>query len=257
MKVIPISCLHDNYSYLIICPTTGQTAVVDPSEAVPVLEQLKSLNLTLHVILNTHHHWDHVDGNPRLTKEFPGIPVYAHVSDKERLPQQTVFLEEGDTVQIGELKARVIHNPGHTTGAISYYFEHGVFTGDTLFGGGCGRLFEGSPETMYHSLNEKLGKLPESTPVFCGHEYTENNLRFAASIEPGNTTLQQRLQQVHQLRAKGQMTVPSTLGEEKATNPFLRCDSQEIQQYVRKKTPACDLTPVEVFRVIRELKNHW
>lgn len=175
MRVIPVPCLKDNYAYLVVCEQTGTTAVVDPSEAEPVQVALAKEGLTLSAILNTHHHGDHVGGNHELLEMYPDIPVYGHVSDVLRIPAMNMPVDAGDQFQIGELEAVVLFNPGHTHGAISYFFPQApaIFTGDTLFSAGCGRIFEGNPEQMYHSLNDVIGSCPDETQVYCGHEYTQ------------------------------------------------------------------------------------
>ena len=255
MQVIPIPCLKDNYAYLMICEATRKAGIVDPSEFAPVWQEIQKHDIDLVAILNTHHHWDHVGGNETLLQHHPHLQVYGHASDKGRIPGQTVFLEETDTVCIGNLQGHLTHNPGHTTGAISFYFEDAVFTGDTLFAGGCGRIFEGTATDMYRSLHEKIGNHPPQTNVFFGHEYTESNLKFAKSIEPGNPWVLKKLEETQKLRQAGQFTTPSTLASEWRTNPFMRCDSPEIQKTVQRHEPHNDLSPASVLRVIRQLKD--
>ena len=257
MHVEAVPCLRDNYAYIIVCPDTNEAAVVDPSEAGPVLKAVKKLGVELTAILNTHHHWDHVGGNKKLLNTFPNLRVYGHASDSGRIPGQTEYLDEGDSVDVGNLSGGITHNPGHTTGAITYYFEDTAFTGDTLFAAGCGRLFEGTPEHMYVSLNQKIGTHAENTRLFFGHEYTESNLRFALSVEPGNSHAAQKLERVREQRAAGEFTTPSLLSEEWNTNPFMRCDSPELQATVRRHEPGNDLTPTEVLRVVRTLKDQF
>ena len=195
MQVIPVPCLKDNYAYLVIDDATQQAAVVDPSEAAPVLEAVQRAGVPLIHIWNTHHHWDHTGGNKGLLQALPKLTVVGHASDKGRVDGQTVFLNHGETFGFGKLIVRGLHNPGHTTGAISYAVEDAVFTGDTMFAAGCGRLFEGTPEQMYVSLCKTIGGLQESTRVFFGHEYTENNLRFAVHAEPDNAAAPGALRQ--------------------------------------------------------------
>jgi hydroxyacylglutathione hydrolase len=222
MRVVPVACLSDNYAYLLAADGSSDALVVDPSEAGPVVEALEREGLELVGVLNTHHHFDHVGGNEALLARFGKLPVFAHASDEGRVPAQTEKVEEGKPFTIGGLSFDALHVPGHTTGAVAYVAEGCVFTGDTLFVAGCGRLFEGTPAMMNTSLNEKLAKLPKETRVYCGHEYTVSNLKFARHAEPDNAAVADKLAQAEALRAAGKPTVPSTIGDELATNPFLR-----------------------------------
>ena len=255
MEIVTIPCLQDNFAYLLICPKTGEAAIVDPSEADPVKKEIKRQNVILTAILNTHHHWDHVGGNKELKADCPYLKIYGHASDMGRIPEQTEFLEEGDHVLFGEQSGTFLFNPGHTSGAITYLFGKTAFTGDTLFAAGCGRLFEGTPEQMHYSLNKCIGRLPDDTEVYFGHEYTENNLRFALSVESGNTEINKKLADIKVLRSSGKFSTPTTIAEEKQTNPFLRCTSDEIKDTVKSRDPNNDLTEKEVFRKLRELKD--
>lgn len=262
MKILPIPCLRDNYAYLLICEDTGYTAVVDPSEAEPVLkaleaEQKKFDHIQLVAILNTHHHADHTGGNAALCERFPDLQVYGHASDSGRITAQNVFLEHGDELTIGELRGYVVHNPGHTLGAVSYAFEDALFTGDTLFGGGCGRVFEGTHTQMYESLNQIIAGFPDETRLFFGHEYTVNNLRFALVVEPDNPQVRMRSQRAVALRGTGKSTTPSTLAEERLTNPFLRCDQPTLIESIRRHEPSRLSGPAEVFRVLRAWKDRF
>ncbi len=256
MKVIPIPCLKDNYAYLVVCES-GEAGVVDPSEAPPVEAAVKREGVRLTAILNTHHHWDHTGGNKGLLAANPKLKVYGHVSDRGRIDGMTDGLEHGQEFSLGRLRLRALHNPGHTTGAVSYAVEDGVFTGDTMFAAGCGRLFEGTPEMMYTSLCKTIGGLPRPTRVFFGHEYTENNLRFAATVEPDNADVQAKLARVRMLRQAGQFTTPSTLAEEWATNPFMRSDSATIRKQVKAADPGNDLSPVAVLGAVRRMKDKF
>lgn len=226
--IVAIPCLRDNYAYLVRCPETGRTAIVDPSEAAPVLAATK--DTPPQEIWCTHHHHDHVGGNEELAAALKIERVVGHVSDKGRIPKQSVFLADGDSFTLGSLKVRVLHVPGHTTGAIAYVVEGdgapAVFTGDTLFLAGCGRLFEGTPAMMYESL-AKLAALPKETRVFCGHEYTQSNLKFAEHVEPESAAVKEAAEAVRALREAGKPTVPGTIATELATNPFLRAKSVE------------------------------
>jgi hydroxyacylglutathione hydrolase len=232
LSIERIPTLKDNYTYLLVCDETGEAAVVDAPEADPVVNRIEQLGARLVKVLSTHHHPDHSAANPELARRY-GVPVLGHVSDRNRLPGFTTGLEEGDRVEVGDHTARVLFVPAHTRGHIAYVFERAraVFCGDTLFAGGCGRLFEGTPEMMFDAM-AKLGALPGDTRVYCGHEYTESNLRFAASVEPENAAVREALEQVRARRAKAapdwhdatpdEMTVPTTIADEHATNPFMR-----------------------------------
>ncbi len=231
MRVVVVPCLRDNYAYLVAADGRRECVVVDASEADPVIAALEREGLTLRAVLCTHHHWDHVGGNQELAERF-SIPVYGHESDRGRIPAQTDGLEDGSKFDVAGLSFSCLHVPGHTTGALAYVVGGAVFTGDTLFAGGCGRLFEGTPAMMYRSLNVSLGALPDATKVYCGHEYTQKNLEFAAHLEPGATAIREKAERVSAMRARGEPTVPSTIGEERLTNPFMRCDSEELRRAV-------------------------
>jgi len=237
LHVERIPTLRDNYTYLLLCRESGEAAVVDAPEAEPVIRRVDALGARVTKILSTHHHPDHAAANPVLAERWRA-PVYGHASDAGRLAGMTHGLEEGDRVEVGRARARVLHIPAHTRGHIAYVFDEdaAVFCGDTLFAAGCGRLFEGTPEMMFRAL-AKLAALPDETRVYCGHEYTESNLRFAAHVEPDNAAVREKLARVQALRARKaadwhdareeEMTIPSTLGEERATNPFVRAGSAE------------------------------
>lgn len=253
MKIIQICLLRDNYGYLLVCEKTKQAAIIDPSEAEPVLGRIDAEQVTLQAILNTHHHRDHTGGNEGILAKDKA-EVYGHKSDGGRIPGLTHGVDEGDEIQIGELRGKVFFIPGHTTGHIAYLFDNNLFCGDTLFTAGCGRLFEGTPEQMHASL-KKLMALQDNTKVYCGHEYTESNLRFAMSVEPKNPKVVSRFERVQGLRSRGASTVPSTLEEEKQTNPFLRWDSKEIQASVKSAKRDSRLDPVSVFAAVRKMKD--
>lgn len=257
MKVIPVPCLSDNYAYLVVCESTGHAGIVDTPEAAPVAASVKKEGVELKAILNTHHHWDHIGGNKELLKRFPGLAVYGHASDRGRIDGQTEMLETGDTFTLGKLEFKALHNPGHTSGAVSFVVEDSVFTGDTMFAAGCGRLFEGTPAMMFASLNEVIGSLPTATKVYFGHEYTEANLRFAEFMEPENQAVRARLEQVQKMRRTGQFSTPSTLEQEWSTNPFMRCGSEEILARVKKEDPSNDLRPESVLGVVRRMKDSF
>lgn len=253
-QVIPIPALKDNYIWLLTLPN-HQAVIVDPGDAKPVLQVLKQNNLNLSAILITHHHWDHTNGVENLLQHF-SVPVFGSMQDKVTGINQ--FVKQGDEIELTDQKLifKVLEIPGHTLGHIAYFGNGMVFTGDTLFTGGCGRLFEGSAEQMVQSLH-KLASLPAETKVYCGHEYTENNLRFALEVEPKNPDLLQRIKRTKELRSKNLPTVPATIAEEKQTNPFLRCEIPEVikaaEEYLGHKTK----NPVEVFAGLRFWKNDF
>jgi hydroxyacylglutathione hydrolase len=235
MEIYRLSAFRDNYIFVLYDSSRGQVAVVDPGDAAPVLQQIEQLGATLTAIFNTHHHSDHVGGNRQLLERFPQAQVYGGADDRGRIPGQTTFLVEGDRLLFGEREAEVMVVPGHTRAHIAYYFppvEAGgwgdLFCGDTLFAGGCGRLFEGTPQQMMESLG-KLRRLPATTWVWCAHEYTLNNLRFAVTVDRTNVRLQDRLKTVEEARSQQLPTVPSELGLELQTNPFLRWDNADLQ----------------------------
>jgi hydroxyacylglutathione hydrolase len=255
MDVVPIPVLQDNYSYLVIDPKTGDAAVVDCAEVDPVLAEVERRAANLTTILATHHHWDHTGGNEALLAHRP-LRVYGSREDGPRIPGLTHGLGEGDEVVVGSLRGRAIFIPAHTSGHLAYHFpDHGVvFTGDTLFAGGCGRLFEGDAAQMMASL-AKLAALPAGTKVYCGHEYTEKNLRFAATLEPANRALADKLEAVRRLREQGKPTVPTSIESERATNPFLRTDSPELAATLRARFPDLGADPVAIFAKVRALKD--
>lgn len=223
VRVVPVPCLSDNYAYLVHAEGSRDALVVDPSEGAPVAAALAREGLTLVGILDTHHHHDHVGGNEELVRGAPGIPVIAGATDQGRVPAQTRGVSHGESFEAAGLSIRALHVPGHTSGAIAYVVEGtDVFTGDTMFVAGCGRLFEGTPAQMHASLTESIGRLPDEVRVWVGHEYTESNLRFAKHVDPDNAAVDAAIAWARELRERGAPTVPSTVGKEKAHNPFLR-----------------------------------
>jgi hydroxyacylglutathione hydrolase len=254
LRVLPVACLRDNYAYLVGMADSHTVVVIDPSEAEPVQRALAEHGLSLAAILNTHHHWDHVGGNEALLAANPSLPVFAHRSDheKQRVTGQTHDVDHEKTFEVAGLSVHPLHVPGHTTGAVAYCIEDAVFTGDTLFVAGCGRLFEGTPAMMHDSLNARLAALPGDTKVYCGHEYTTSNLRFAATVEPDNTRVQDKLRWAEAQGEAGTPTVPSTMAEELATNPFMRVSVGSVSS--RYGDPA---DPVSVLAAVREAKNNF
>ncbi|MFZ6772580.1 hydroxyacylglutathione hydrolase [Undibacterium sp. SXout7W] len=256
LSILTVPAFDDNYLWIV---HNGQhAAVIDPGDALPILQTLEKHSLRLAAILLTHHHSDHVGGVTELLSHT-SVPVFGPTRD--HIPTVTHALHEGDPVNIPELEwqLRVIDVPGHTAGHIAYFAEqqHWLFCGDTLFAGGCGRLFEGTPAQMLTSL-EKLACLPEDTAVYCAHEYTLSNLRFAQEIEPDNLALQARVQQEQEKRAQGIATVPSQIGLEKQTNPFLRSkEASVIAKLLESDKITASQSPAEHFAALRMWKNHY
>jgi hydroxyacylglutathione hydrolase len=243
----------DNYIYGLRDAASGKAAIVDPAEAAPVLQTLKDTGWQLDYIINTHHHWDHTDGNLEL-KAATASQVVGARADRHRIPGIDMDLGEEDTFELGESVAQILEIPGHTSGHIALWFPEAqaLFSGDTLFSIGCGRVFEGTYEQMWQSL-QKLSNLPDETKLYCGHEYTVKNARFALTVEPNNKALQNRLKDAQESQARGEPTIPSTIAEERAANPFLRPDSPEIRQALGLED-ADDLT---VFTALREAKDRF
>jgi len=246
-------CLNDNYGVLIHDPASGATAAIDAPEAPPIEAALKATGWTLTDILVTHHHGDHTGGIADLKKKYR-CRVVAPRAEAGKIPLADETVREGDKVTVGTLAANVIETPGHTAGHITFWFQGDkiVFAGDTLFSIGCGRVIEGTPEMMWASLL-KLRGLPGDTRVYCGHEYTLANIKFAQTIEPNNAALATRAAQAGRQRAAGEPTIPTTLDEEKAANPFLRADVPAVAAAVG----LAGKTPAEVFTEIRARKNKF
>ncbi|MDJ0929156.1 MAG: hydroxyacylglutathione hydrolase [Gammaproteobacteria bacterium] len=230
LQVHMFGCLRDNYCYLVHDTDSGLTGVVDTPAVAAIMQALDETGWRLDFILNTHHHWDHAGGNLEL-KQQTGCKVVGPRADAGRIPGIDIEVGEGDVFELGSSGAIVYDTPGHTSGHIVYHFtDAGVaFVGDTLFSLGCGRLFEGTAGQMWASLSKLRDRLPDETLIYCAHEYTQGNARFALTVEPDNPDLQARARQIDELRDRGEPTVPSTMGAEKAANPFLRPDSPALQ----------------------------
>ncbi|MBA3581075.1 MAG: hydroxyacylglutathione hydrolase [Gammaproteobacteria bacterium] len=264
MTPLDVSCIPaftDNYLWLLTQAGNSHAVVVDPGDATVILSALQARRLQLSAILVTHHHRDHVGGILTLLEHYPQAEVWGPFN--ENIPGRSRALKGGEQLSLPGLPFRVavLAVPGHTLGHIAYLFSAAaevplLFGGDTLFGGGCGRLFEGSPAQMLASLTQIAG-LPADTLVYCGHEYTAVNLAFAQHVEPDNKNLQQRIERVQALRAQGYATVPFTLGEEWATNPFLRADSATIRASAEKHAGQPLTTILDVFTHLRHWKNHF
>ena len=248
-----VPALKDNYIWLIGRESCKDIVIVDPGEAAPAIQAVTTGGLRPAAILITHHHWDHVNGVTELAARY-SIPVFGPA--RESIPARTHAIEDGDAFVLPgiELPLSAMCVPGHTAGATAYYGAGRVFTGDTLFTAGCGRLFEGTPAQMYQSLN-RLAALPEDTSIYCGHEYTLSNLQFAAKVEPQNIDIQARLAETTVLREQGRPTVPATLAIEKRTNPFLRCDLPSVRGAAESRAGRKLTSGSDVLAVIREWKN--
>ena len=251
IRQIPV--LNDNYVYLVHEPQTQSTAVVDPAVADPILAEAERLGWTVTHILNTHHHGDHVGGNRRI-QAATGCEIVGPRADRDRIPGIQTQLGDGDIWRFGAAAARIFDVPGHTRGHIAYWFEadDALFCGDTLFALGCGRVFEGTHAQMWRSLS-RLRALPDTARVFCAHEYTQANARFALSVDVANADLKARAVEIDRTRAAGKPTVPSSLGEEKATNPFLRADDPALADALG----LVGADPVRVFSEVRTRKDNF
>ncbi len=255
VSVVPIEAFSDNYIWMLLDEAKKVACVVDPGDAEPVLRELWERNLTLDSILITHHHFDHTGGLQTL-KEETGCKVFGPIS--KQIKGIDVTLTEKDSVTIFDIHFEILEIPGHTLDHIAYYHacENSplLFCGDTLFAGGCGRVFEGTHKMMHYSL-QKLSQLPDKTLVYCAHEYTEANLRFARLVEPSNEDLIYRYQDVMSCRADKKITLPSTIEMEKKTNPFLRCDSRDLLTDIQKNRSLANLEPEYIFGVVRSWKD--
>ncbi len=258
MAITIVPQLSDNFAYLISDDASGECAVVDCAEADKILAAVKQHKLNLTSVLTTHWHGDHSGGNTDIVAKVPGLRVFGASAENGRIPALSNPVADGDKFKVGSLEARVIGIPAHTNGHVAYYFPQlkSVFTGDTLFVAGCGRVFEGKAATMVDSLR-KLAALPDDTKVYCGHEYTEKNLRFALTLEPNNQRLKSKHEWSKKVVSEGGFTVPSTIEDEKLTNPFLRADSPELQASVKRVDPQIGSDPISIFAKARELKDRF
>ena len=239
MKIEIIKCLQDNYSYLIIDEINKNACVVDPGESIPIINFIENNNIKLKYILNTHHHYDHIGGNLELKKKY-GSKIVAFKNDKDRIPEIDVFVEDDQIWKANNFEAKIYHIPGHTSGHIAFYFfnEKKIFTGDTLFSLGCGRIFEGTFEQMFNSLC-KIKKLPKETEIYCGHEYTLQNSNFCIQQDPENSKLKNKITKIKKKLENGLPTIPTILGEELESNIFLKAKN------------------IETFSKLRDLKDNF
>uniref|UniRef100_A0A8D1FQN9 Hydroxyacylglutathione hydrolase, mitochondrial n=1 Tax=Sus scrofa TaxID=9823 RepID=A0A8D1FQN9_PIG len=255
MKVESLPALTDNYMYLVIDDDTKEAAIVDPVQPQKVVETVRKHGVKLTTVLTTHHHWDHAGGNEKLVKLEPGLKVYG---GDDRIGALTHKVTHLSTLQVGSLSVKCLSTPCHTSGHICYLVSKpgsseppAVFTGDTLFVAGCGKFYEGTADEMYKALLEVLGRLPPDTRVYCGHEYTVHNLKFARHVEPANTAIQEKLAWAKEKHSLGEPTVPSTIAEEFTYNPFMRVREKTVQQHVG------ETDPVTTMRAIRKEKDHF
>lgn len=254
MKVCLVPALEDNYMYIVIDEQTKQCAVVDPVEPSKILKAVKEEDVKLVSVLTTHHHWDHAGGNEELISLTGKLPVYG---GDDRIGALTNKITDGDQFTIGSLKVRCMFTPCHTSGHICYYVtgpsgeQPAVFTGDTLFVGGCGKFFEGNGSQMYTALVDKLGSLPKDTKVYCGHEYTLSNLKFASHVEPNSEAIKSKMEWATNQRSRNEPTIPSTIGVEFEYNPFMRVREPSVQQH------AGSTDPVQVMDALRNEKNNF
>ena len=253
MQIIPISCLTDNYAYIIYDDNFKTVGVIDPSEAQPVISFLEKKNIKLNYILNTHHHFDHIGGNTELKKKN-NAKLLGFEVDKHRIPGIDITIKDNEQWIFGNSLIKILHIPGHTLGHICFFFEKEkiAFTGDTLFSLGCGRIFEGNHKQMLDSLN-KIKSLPKETKIYCGHEYTYKNAEFCMKYEGNNINLKKKFEQIKKLRSQNLPTIPSILKDELKSNIFLRCDQKELKNKLNMKNQE----DLEVFKKVRDLKDSF
>lgn len=256
INIIPIAAFKDNYIWMLINPVNRYCAIVDPGDTAPVLDYLNEHQLTPCAVLITHHHNDHSGGITTLKSHYPDMIVYGPLHESITGVDYKVNESTIITLPSMGLEFAVYDIPGHTKGHVAYYGNKMLFCGDTLFSAGCGRIFEGTAAEMYHSLT-KICSLPDDTLIYCAHEYTAANLRFAEVIEPNNSKIQQRIIDVAKMRAKLIPTLPSLLSLEKQTNPFLRCQNKTVIDSVKEKQGEMQMDPVSIFQVLRAWKDKF
>ena len=253
MKILTVKCLKDNYSYIVFNEKSLFAVVIDPSESEPIINEIKRNNLKLKYIFNTHHHYDHVGGNIKLKEKYR-CKVVGYEKDKDRIPEIDIGLKDNQKWKNELFECEILHVPGHTAGHICIYIEkiNALFTGDTLFSLGCGRIFEGTYTEMFNSLN-KMKKFPKKTKIYCGHEYTKKNSDFCLSIDTNNSKLRHKIDKIKNDIKLDKPTIPSTLEDELECNIFLRADNLEIQ----KQLGINSSDPIETFTKLRELKDNF
>ncbi|KAH7643320.1 hydroxyacylglutathione hydrolase [Dermatophagoides farinae] len=259
MDVHVVSALVDNYMYLIVDKQSGDAAVVDPVEPEKVMDLIQSIDnsnrINIRTILATHHHWDHSGGNHKMLQLIPGSSEISVVGGDDRIDAINHRVKNGDKLSLGRLCIECLHTPCHTSGHVCYKVscdnEISIFTGDTLFVGGCGKFFEGTAQQMYDALIKTLGSLPDHSKIYCGHEYTLSNLKFAKHVEPNNGDIDEKIRFAEECRHQKRPTIPSTIGDERRYNPFMRVESTSVQQHVKKDDP------IKVMAALREEKNNF
>ena len=253
MKILIVKCLTDNYSYIIFNEKTLIAAVVDPGEAGPIISEIEKNNLQLKYVINTHHHYDHIGGNSKLKEKY-NSKVVGYEKDSERIPGIDIKLKDNQKWRNELFECEILHIPGHTSGHISIYIKeiNALFTGDTLFSLGCGRIFEGTYDEMFCSLN-KLKKFPKNTKIYCGHEYTKKNSDFCLSIDSNNLILRKKINEIDQSIKNHKPTIPSILKDELECNIFLRADNLEIQKLLGVNSG----DPIKTFAKLRDLKDNF
>lgn len=258
MNIIPISCGFDNYAYIVVSEMGNEAIIIDPAEAYPIMVGLEKLQLVPKAMFCTHHHNDHIGGIADLLDEFAGLPVWTHKSDKNRVTGNTDVTEDGQLITQSGLEIKVLHTPGHTDGSVCYLIGNHLFTGDTLFGAGCGRIFEGTARQMFTSLQRFATiERANSIHVWFGHEYTVANLKFACYVDPNNDKVQNRYLDAQQQRLRGMFTTGTTLSLEQVTNPFLRCNDAKMIAELHTASHCFTDDPVVVFRTLREMKDNF
>ncbi len=255
MKIIQLPVLSDNFAYVVIDESNSNCIFIDTPDAERLVAYVEAEGLNPVAILNTHHHWDHVGGNEELLSKYD-LPIYGSLYDAQRIPGLTHVVSEGDVLEFGSLKFEVIEVPGHTLGHVAYRIENNLFCGDTIFVGGCGRLFEGTAQQMHNSLN-KLYQLPDVTNIYCAHEYTLKNLQFALTLEPELAELKNKMTEVQIKLSQGLPTVPSTLADEKSYNPFLRWTQPGLRALAEEHAGKSLSEDWQIFAELRKLKDHY
>lgn len=255
MQIIQLPVLQDNYAYIVIADDARHCVFIDTPDAKVLIDYVQKHQLQPVAILNTHHHWDHAGGNLEICQKY-NVRVYTSVFDFDRIEGATDTVKDGDVVDVGGMKFQVLDVPGHTSGHVAYLIDQHLFCGDTIFVGGCGRLFEGTPQQMFTSIN-KIAELPDSTWIHCTHEYTQKNLEFALTLEPNNLDLKNKLDKVRLCVQRSEATVPTQLGDERKYNPYLRWAQNSLQSGLKSRGFEDFSEDWKIFAEVRRLKDHY